>query len=64
MEEIITTSTSFDHRRSYSQNVSVDRTMRRQAQTSGEFALVPSSPSCLESEQELTKRHDKAKTTK
>lgn len=37
-EQIITTLTSFDHRYSYSQNVSVDRTMRWRAWNSDEFA--------------------------
>lgn len=39
-EEIITTLTSFDHRYSYSQNVSVDRTIRWQAPSWDKFALV------------------------
>lgn len=39
-EEIITTLTSFDHGYSYSQNVSVDRTMRWRAGSSCEFALL------------------------
>ena len=37
-EQIITTLTSFDHWYSYSQNVSVDRTMRWRAWHSDEFA--------------------------
>lgn len=37
-EQIITTLTSFDHRYTYSQNVSVDRTMRWRAWNSDRFA--------------------------
>lgn len=46
-EEIITTLTSFDHGYSYSQNVSVDRTMRWRAGSSCEFALLFFFPSLL-----------------
>lgn len=66
-EEIITTLTSFDHGYSYSQNVSVDRTMRWRAGSSCEFALLfffLPPPACIPSEQELCLVQGETRRTK
>lgn len=67
-EEIITTLTSFDHGYSYSQNVSVDRTMRWRAGSSCEFALLfffpLPPPACIPSEQELCLAQGETRRTK